>query len=137
MTISIETIINSSIESVWSSWITPEDIVNWNFASDDWSCPRAKLEFKEGGKFNYRMEAKDGSMDFDFEGTFNLIKEFERIEYSLEDNRKVSISFSDTGNGIKIVETFDAEDELSGEQQKQGWQSILDNFKKHVESKNE
>jgi hypothetical protein len=82
------------------------------------------------------MEAKDGSMGFDFEGTFNSIKKFARIEYSLEDNRKVSISFSDTGNGIKIVETFEAEDEFSDEQQKQGWQAILENFKKYVENKN-
>lgn len=135
MKVSIETSINSSIESVWSAWITPEDIINWNFASEDWACPKAELDFKEGGKFNYRMEAKDGSMGFDFEGTFTQIKEFDRIEYALDDDRQVTITFSNTPEGIKVVETFDAEDENSAELQKQGWQSILKNFKKHVESK--
>jgi len=82
------------------------------------------------------MEAKDGSMGFDFEGTFTLIKEFERMEYALDDDRQVTITFSKTPEGIKIIETFDAEDENSAELQKQGWQSILNNFKKHVEMKN-
>jgi uncharacterized protein YndB with AHSA1/START domain len=132
--ISIETTVNAPIEQVWSAWITPDEIKKWNFASDDWHCPDAKIDFRVGGKFNYRMESKDRSMGFDFEGTFTTIKGYQRIEYTLDDDRKVRITFSETKQGIRIVETFEAEDEHSGEQQRQGWQSILNNFKKQVES---
>jgi uncharacterized protein YndB with AHSA1/START domain len=135
MEVSIETTVNAPIEQVWSAWITPDDIVNWNFASEDWICPDARLDFKPGGKFTYRMEAKDGSMGFDFEGTFATINENRSIEYALVDDRKVSIEFSETEQGTRVVETFEVEDELSSEQQRLGWQSILNNFKKHVETK--
>jgi uncharacterized protein YndB with AHSA1/START domain len=135
MKISIETTVIAPLEIVWTAWIEPEDIKNWNIASNDWSCPEAEIDFKVGGKFNYRMEAKDGSMGFDFEGTFTSIKINTLIEYALDDNRKVTITFTETANGIRVVETFEAEDEFSAEQQKQGWQCILNNFKKHVESK--
>lgn len=133
MVIAIETTVNAPIDQVWSAWITPDDITKWNFASDDWSCPSAIIDLKIGGKFNYRMEAKEGSMGFDFEGKFTAIYPQESIEYSLDDDRKVKITFSETERGIRIVESFDAENELSGEQQRQGWQLILDNFKSHVE----
>ena len=134
MEISIETIVNSPIEQVWSAWVTPDDIKKWNFASDDWLCPDAKIDLRVGGAFNYRMEAKDGSMGFDFEGTFTSINVPQSIEYKLGDDRNVRITFSETEQGIRVVETFESEDELSAEQQKQGWQSILNNFKKHVET---
>ena len=135
MYITIVTNINAPIEAVWSSWTTPEDITKWNFASDDWSCPSAKLDLKPGGKFSYRMEAKDGSAGFDFGGTFDILKDLEKIEYVIADGRKVSIEFSSTEGGTKVVETFEAEGTHPPEFQKHGWQSILDNFKKHVESK--
>lgn len=135
MEISIETEINASSEAVWNAWVTPEDIVNWNFALDEWCCPRAEINLCVGGKFNYRMESKDGSMGFDFEGTFTQVTPNESIRFKLEDNRVVSVEFIETANGVKVVETFEAEDENSAENQKQGWQCILDNFKKHVESK--
>ena len=134
MEISIETTVNSPIEQVWSAWVTPDDIKKWNFASDDWLCPDAKINLRVGGAFNYRMEAKDGSMGFDFEGTFTSINVPQSIEYKLGDDRNVRITFSETEQGIRVVETFESEDELSAEQQKQGWQSILNNFKKHVET---
>ena len=134
MKISIETTINEPLETVWTAWTTPEDITQWNFASDDWICPKAEIEIKQGGSFNYRMEAKDGLMGFDFCGIFSIIEEPNKIEYVLEDDRKVLITFSETDQGIKLVEAFDAEDEHSAEQQKQGWQSILNNFKQYVES---
>ena len=134
MEISIETTVNAPIEQVWSAWVTPENIKHWNFASDDWYCPDALIDLTVGGKFSYRMEAKDGSMGFDFEGRFTSIDANNHIEYALEDGRKVSITFSKVEQGIRIVETFEAEDEHSGEQQKQGWQSILNNFKRHVET---
>lgn len=133
MKISIQTKVNAPIEKVWSAWINPSDIQNWNFASEDWLCPKAQNNFAVGERFNYRMEAKDGSMGFDFEGTYTSITEYQFIEYKLDDDRKVKISFEKTGDEILVVETFEAEDENSAEMQKQGWQCILNNFKKHVE----
>ncbi len=134
MEISIETMVDAPLERVWAAWITPEDITQWNFASEEWCCPRAEIDLQAGGKFSYRMEAKDGSMGFDFEGTFTAITPRESIEYALGDDRKVRITFTQTGSGVRVVETFEAEDAFSAEQQRQGWQSILNNFKKHVES---
>jgi len=135
MKISIETIINAPLDLVWSSWITPEDITNWNFATNDWVCPKAQISLVVGGKFNYRMEAKDKSMGFDFEGEFTSIVPFQSINYKLEDNREVTCIFTEIGGKTKIVEIFEAEDENSGEQQRQGWSMILENFKHYVESK--
>lgn len=135
MEISIDTTVKAAIEQVWSAWVTPDDIKKWNFASDDWCCPDAKIDLKVGGRFNSRMEAKDGSMGFNFEGTFTSIVSNSIIEYVLDDNRKVRVSFSETENGIKVVETFETEDENSAELQRQGWKCILSNFKKYVEAK--
>ena len=135
MEISIETTVNAAREKVWSAWITPESIMKWNFASGDWHCPDARLDLRVGGLFTYRMEARDGSMGFDFEGRFTAIRTGERIEYALDDDRKVSITFSETASGIRVVESFEAENKLAAEQQKQGWQAILDNFRKYVETK--
>ena len=134
MEVSIATTVNAPIDKVWTAWITPDDIKKWNFASEDWRCPDATIDFTVGGKFSYRMEAKDGSMGFDFEGEFTSISECKSIEYALDDDRRVSIDFFETERGIRVVETFQAEDEFSAEQQKQGWQSILDSFKRHVEA---
>lgn len=136
MEISIETTVKAPLEIVWSAWITPGDIKKWNFASDDWCCPDARIDLIVGGKFDYRMASKDGSMGFDFEGTFTSISAHNIIEYALDDDRKVRITFSETEQGIRVVEAFETEDEHSAEQQKQGWQNILHNFKQHVESKN-
>ncbi|KAF0141401.1 MAG: hypothetical protein FD122_1649 [Stygiobacter sp.] len=135
MEISIDTTVKAAIEQVWSAWVTSDDIKKWNFASDDWRCPDAKIDLRVGGRFSSRMEAKDGSMGFNFEGTFTSIITNSSIEYVLDDDRKVSVSFSETENGIKVVETFETEDENSAELQRQGWQCILDNFKKYVEAK--
>lgn len=135
MEISIDTTVSAALEEVWSAWVTPGDIKKWNFASDDWCCPDARLDLKVGGRFNYRMEAKDGSIGFNFEGTFTSIDINKNIEYVLGDNRKVKVSFYETENGIKVVETFETEDENSAELQRQGWQSILNNYKRHVETK--
>ncbi len=133
MEIDIETTVNAPIERVWAAWTTPAEITQWNFASDDWCCPKASINLIVGGMFNYRMEAKDGSMGFDFEGTFTSIAPQTAIEYALADDRKVRIQFQQTAAGVRLIETFDAEDEHSAELQKQGWQSILNNFKQHVE----
>lgn len=135
MEITIETTVNAPINQVWSAWITPDDIKKWNFASEDWRCPDATIDFRVGGKFSYRMEAIDGSMGFDFEGTFTAIDAKKHIEYALDDGRKVSITFSKSELGIRVVEIFEADDEHVAELQKQGWQSILNNFKQHVETR--
>ncbi len=135
MEISISVIVKAPLSNVWESWVSPDDITNWNFASDEWCCPKAEIELKPGRTFNYRMEAKDGSMGFDFSGKFTKINAMQLIEYKLADDRVVKIEFNETNSGIELIETFQAEDENSAEQQKQGWLCILNNFKKHVESK--
>jgi len=133
--ITIQATINASVEKVWKSWTSPEDIVKWNAASDDWHTTKAENDLKPGGKFSSRMEAKDGSFGFDFGGIYDNVIEKENIEYTIADGRKVSISFKNMGERTAIVETFDAEQINSPELQKQGWQAILNNFKKYTESK--
>lgn len=132
--ITVEATINAPVEKVWKIWNEPEHITQWCFASDDWCAPRAENDLREGGKLKTRMEAKDGSMGFDFEGTYTNVKQNELIEYALEDGRKVKIVFSGTGNETKVSESFDAENTHPVEMQRGGWQAILDNFKKHAES---
>lgn len=136
MKISIETVIKSDLDTVWLAWNNPEDIKQWCAASEDWHTTESTVDLREGGIFFSRMEAKDGSMGFDFGGTFSKVIEKQLIEYSMEDGRSVVIEFSLVENGVKIAETFDAESQNLEEQQRQGWQSILNNFVKHVESKN-
>ena len=114
-------------------WITPEHIINWNAASDDWHTTAAKNDLKVGGKCNYRMEAKDGSMGFDFTGTYTKVKEREVIDYVLDDGRTVSVLFESTDGGVNITETFEAENTNSIDLQKAGWQAILNNFKSYIE----
>jgi len=132
--ITVETTVNAPIEKVWETWTKPEHIVKWNYASDDWHSPWAKADFREGGNFSARMEAKDGSVGFDFGGVYDVIKENEYIGYTIGDGRKVEVTFSKQGNSTKVVETFEAENTHPIELQKGGWQAILDNFKKYTES---
>jgi uncharacterized protein YndB with AHSA1/START domain len=133
-TITVEVTIQVPVEKVWKLWTTPEHIINWNFASDTWHCPAAENNLHPGGKFSYRMEAKDGSFGFDFWGTYNDVKPNELIDYTLGDDRKATITFSGNNSETRIVETFEAENTNSIEQQKFGWQCILDNFKKYTET---
>lgn len=138
--IQVEIVVNGSLEKVWDFWNNPEKIKLWAFASDDWECPYAQNDLRVGGKFVTRMSAKDKSFGFDFSGTYNEVKEFEKISYVMSENindneaRKCEIIFKDIGDGkVKIIEIFDPENENSEEMQKNGWQSILNNFKKAVE----
>lgn len=133
--VTVETVVNAPIETVWKKWTNPDDIVKWNNASDDWHTTKVENDLKVGGKFLSRMEAKDGSMAFDFSGTYDTIKPDELIEYTADDNRKVKIHFSDGNDKTKIIEIFEAENENPIAMQQSGWQSILDNFKKYTESK--
>lgn len=133
MTITISTTIIADIQKVWQFWTNTEHIVNWYFATLEWHCPSAEQNFIIGGKFNYRMEAKDGSFGFDYTGTFTQIIVAQLLEYTLDDNRKVSIQFVEENGQTKIIETFEIEDVNSAEMQRLGWQAILDNFKNYVE----
>ncbi|MEI7524243.1 MAG: SRPBCC family protein [Mariniphaga sp.] len=132
--ITVQTTINARVEKVWKLWTSPEHITKWNNASEDWHTPYAENDLQAGGKFLSRMEAKDGSMGFDLIGTYDFITTNESMEYTLGDDRKVSINFTSAGAQTSIIETFEAETTHPIEFQKGGWQSILDNFKKHVES---
>src|SRR5665647_2523488 len=132
--ITVETTVNAPVEKVWEYWTKPEHVVKWNNASEDWHTTRAENDFRVGGKFSSRMEAKDGSAGFDFGGINDEIKDNEYIGYTMGDGRKVSINFTSDGNKTEIVETFEAENINSIEMQKGGWQAILDNFKKYTEN---
>ena len=135
-TISVHTKINAPIHLVWKYWTTPNDIVKWNHANDEWHTTKAENDLRKWGKFNYRMEAKDGSFGFDFAGAYDKVKTNKSIEYTLGDGRKVKISFSEMGGKTEVIETFEAESENSVELQRNGWQAILDNFKIYTESNN-
>ncbi|QGY42243.1 hypothetical protein GM418_00800 [Maribellus comscasis] len=132
--ITVSTKIEAPVQKVWDLWTQPNHIINWNFASDDWHCPWAKNDIREGGKFIWRMEAKDGTFGFDFSGGYDLIKENEQIEETLDDERKVKITFREEGDQTYVTEVFEAETQNPLEMQKAGWQAILDNFKKHAEA---
>lgn len=134
-TITVKTTIDAWIDKVWECWTKPEHIERWNHASDDWFTSKATNDLTKGGKFTYRMEAKDGSFGFDFSGTYDEIKQKESLSYILEDDRKVSILFDDEEGQIHITEIFEAENENPVKMQRDGWQAILDNFKKYVEEK--
>jgi len=135
MKITVETKIAAPVELIWQAYTTPEDIMQWNAASDDWHTPAATADLREGGTFCFRMEAKDGSMGFDFAGTYTKIIEHQLIEYTFGD-REARVEFTPGSDGVGVRVTFDSEPTHSIEQQRAGWQAILDNFARHVEAKN-
>ena len=126
--------INKPIAHVWKLWTEPSHIVCWNFAHESWCCPSATNDLVIGGKFSYRMEAKDKSFGFDFSGVYEFIELNRRIIYALDDQRKVEITFIEADGVTTINEVFESENQHSGEVQRQGWQAILDNFKQYAES---
>lgn len=132
--ITVETFVAAPVDTVWTAYTTPEDIVKWNAASDDWHTTKASVDLRVGGAFSSRMEARDGSMGFDFAGTYTKIIDKRLIEYSFGD-RAAEVHFSPEKNGTTVRVTFDSEPTHSVEQQKQGWQSILSNFARYVEAK--
>lgn len=134
--IKIETSVSADINKVWNYWTKPEHITKWNFASDDWHCPKSENDLRTGGKFNSRMEAKDGSFGFDFGGIYDDVIEHKKIAYTMEDGRQAITNFESQGNKTKITTLFDPEKTNPIEMQKNGWQEILNNFKKHVEEIN-
>jgi uncharacterized protein YndB with AHSA1/START domain len=134
MKITVETLVKAPIAEVWRAYTTPADIKQWNAASDDWHTTKSTVDLRVGGAFSSRMEAKDGSFGFDFAGTYTKIVPNELIEYSFGD-RMGLVDFAPGPKGVVVRVTFDAETTHSEEQQRQGWQAILDNFARHVAAK--
>ena len=131
--LTVEATVNATVDKVWEYWTDPKHVVNWNHASEDWHSPYAQNDLRAGGKFLFRMEARDGSQGFDFSGVYDEVQPHKAISFVMGDGRKVKTLFFSQGNKTKIVETFDAENVYSPEQQRSGWQAILDNFKSYAE----
>lgn len=132
--ITIESVITAPPQKVWQLWNEPKHITKWNFAADDWCCPKAANDLKVGGKYSARMEAKDGSFGFDFEAIYDEVIEQKKITYTMGDGRQATTRFEDLGGKTKVTTVFDAESENPVEMQRDGWQAILNNFKKYVET---
>lgn len=144
--INVEATINAPVEKVWEAYTNPDAITAWNAPSDDWHCPKAENDLQVGGRFLYRMEARDGSEGFDFTGVYTSVTPHERIAYTMDDpegtqasdgagGREVETVFTSEGESTHVAVSFDPENENPEEFQRQGWQAILDNFKKYVENK--
>lgn len=132
--ITVQTTVNAPVKKVWESWSEPKHITKWCQAADDWHAPKAENDLRAGGKFSTTMAAKDGSVSFDFVGTYSNVKTNSLIEYNIEDGRKVKIVFEALGDKTRVTETFEPESENSVELQRSGWQAILDSFKKYTET---
>lgn len=132
--IKVENNIKAPMAKAWAAYSQPEHIVNWNFASDDWCCPKAETDFRPGGKYKARMEAKDGSFGFDFEAVYNEIIPQSKIVYTIADGRKVINTFEEKNGETKVITEFEAESQNPEEMQRDGWQAILNNFKDYVEN---
>lgn len=134
MKIQVEVLVHAPIDAAWKAYVSPQAITQWNFASEDWHTPHATVDLRVGGVFSSRMEAKDGSAGFDFTGTYTNIIRNELIEYSFGD-RLARVTFDQMQEAVRVCVEFDTEDENSFDQQRQGWQAILDNFAAYVESR--
>ena len=132
--ITVEAVIEAPIGKVWKAWNTPEDIMNWNTADPGWHCPSSENDLREGGRFRNRMEAREGSFGFDFEGSYDKVELHREISYTMSDGRKATTLFSEEEGSTRVSTSFDAETENDPEFQKQGWQAILNSFKNYVES---
>lgn len=131
--ITIDTLIAAPLDTVWTAYTAPAHITRWNFASDDWCCPSAENDMRVGGTYKARMEAKDGSFGFDFEAVYDEVSPKERLVYTLGDGRRVETTFTPENDRVRVTTTFDAEGMHPLEMQRDGWQSILDNFGRHAE----
>lgn len=130
--ITVETTVPVSPELAWEYWTNPVHITQWNQASEDWHTPRAESDLREGGKFSSRMESKDGKYGFDFGGVYDKVEPYRLLDSTLGDERKVHVTFTPVAAGTKVVETFEAEGENSVELQRQGWQAIMDSYRRYV-----
>jgi len=132
--IEVSALISVPVQKAWSIWINEEDIQIWNSASEDWHTPKAFNDFSLGGRFLWRMETKDGSIAFDFSGTYTDIELYSLIAYTIDDGRKVTVQFKRTDIGTKVIQHFQAENQNTLALQKEGWQSILSHFKQYAEN---
>jgi uncharacterized protein YndB with AHSA1/START domain len=130
----IEAVISAGSKKVWEYYTLPAHITKWNFASDDWHCPEAENDLRPGGKYRARMEAKDGSFGFDLEAVYDQVIDGKKISFTMTDGRKVDIEFQDMSGRTKVTTAFDPETENPVEMQRDGWQAILNNFKKYTET---
>lgn len=133
--LSVETLARADLDSVWTAYSNPDDITQWNSPDPSWHSPRSRVDLREGGTFSTRMEARDGSVGFDFEGTYTKVAPNELIEYRMSDGREAIVRFSQEADGTRIRVDFDPESENPIEMQQQGWQAILDSFGRYVEGK--
>jgi uncharacterized protein YndB with AHSA1/START domain len=131
--ITVTTQIKSTLAEVWKKWTSPEDIVNWNQASDDWHCPSAENDLKVGGQFTFVMASKDGAMSFPFQGEYTAVDQHKEISYRMADGRMAHVSFEAQGDHVEIIESFDPENVNPEDMQRAGWQAILDGFKAYAE----
>jgi len=134
MKIVVTTVVEAPLQEVWRAYTTPDDIKVWNTASPDWHTTASSVDLRPGGKFSSRMEAKDGSFGFDFAGEYTRVVPHELIEYAFGD-RFGLIEFAACDEGVRVTITFDGEATHSEEQQRTGWQAILDSFARHVKGK--
>lgn len=140
--ITIEATVKAPLKTVWKCWSDPQHIKGWAFASDDWEAPYAENDLRTGGKFMTRMQAKGTTDEFDFNGVYTKVEKHKVIEYDMEKalneekSRHVKAIFEETPDGVRIIQTFDPETENPVEMQREGWQAILNNFKKYTEKNN-
>jgi uncharacterized protein YndB with AHSA1/START domain len=132
--ISITALVHNDLKKSWESYTLPQHVIQWNFASDDWQCPSASNSLSVGGKYIARMEAKDGSFGFDFEAIYDEVIIEEKLAYTMPDGRKATITFEQIENNTRVEVSFNAEMENPIEMQQDGWQAILNNFKKYTET---
>jgi uncharacterized protein YndB with AHSA1/START domain len=132
--ITVEATVNAPVEKVWKIWTGPEHIVKWNSGHPDWHTPKAENDLRVGGRFLSRMEAKDGSMGFDFGGVYNVVDTHKRILYTMDDGRQADTTFQTENDKTHVTTVFDAESQNPVEMQKGGWQAIMDNFKSYTET---
>jgi uncharacterized protein YndB with AHSA1/START domain len=133
MEITINTWVGVPVEKAWKCWVTPEDIVGWNHATEDWRTPWAQNDLRPGGTFTYRMESVDGAHGFDFGGTYTEVVPHAKISYLIADGRRVEVLFEPESGGTRITETFEAESTHPAEMQEAGWKAILENFRAYAE----
>lgn len=132
--ITVQATVAADIKTAWDAYTLPEHITKWNFASEDWHCPKAENDMRVGGKYNARMEAKDGSFGFDFEAVYDKVVDGKSFTYTSPDGRQVDVDFNEQGNSTNVTVVFDAETENPLEMQKEGWQAILNNYANYAAS---
>ena len=110
--ITVEAATHVPVAKVWSAWNTPSDIVQWNTPDPSWHTPTSENDLRAGGKFKNRMEAKDGSFGFDFEGVYDSVVLHEEISYTMADGRQATTIFTQQNGKTHLATTFDPEQKM-------------------------